>query len=385
MEDRSSGSLPRNLNLGLTRNSVDPAPMPMVALLGRRDQPTDAVEDYCRYLGEALERLGVALLLVRMPWLETGWPRSLYWLWHKSKGWKGHWVMVQYTALGWSRHGVPPLFLVVLFFLRIRNTRIAVVFHDPEPYAGSRFVDKVRRICQRWMMRCTYWLADNTILTIPVKDVSWLRPVSEKATFIPVGANISPVVTPILARNGGAVKTIVVFGITGGGRVGNEVLDIAFAARAAAKQVPGIRLVTLGRGSAESESKFRLALEGSAVEYNALGILSAEEVCRVLCNSDVSLFVRGPISTQRGSAIASIACALPLIAYANTELAAPLCEAGLVPVPCGDREGLAEATVKVLTDRKLWLELHQRSRIPYEKYFSWEAVASRFVELFNHA
>src|SRR5947209_9445846 len=52
----------------------------VIALLGRRDQPTDGVEDYCRQLGRALEAEGRHVLLMRLPWPEQGWPRSLAWL-----------------------------------------------------------------------------------------------------------------------------------------------------------------------------------------------------------------------------------------------------------------------------------------------------------------
>ena len=47
-----------------------------IALLGRRDEPTDAVEEYCRYLGEALRAHDFELELVRVAWLEDGWPRA---------------------------------------------------------------------------------------------------------------------------------------------------------------------------------------------------------------------------------------------------------------------------------------------------------------------
>jgi glycosyltransferase involved in cell wall biosynthesis len=360
--------------------------LPVIALLGRRDQPTDALEDYCCWLGDALEKQGYDLALVRMPWPERGWLSALNWLRAEGRKWDRGWVLVQYTALGWSRRGVPLMFLAVLVLLRICGIRVAVVFHDPHPYSGRRFVDKARRMCQHWVMRCTYWFSDKVILTIPLPDVSWLQPASSKATFIPVGANIPIVFTPDWCpRDPYAVKTIAVFGITGDGNVGNEVSDIAFVAKAAARHLPGIHLVTLGRGSLESEPKFRAALDGSTVEYRALGVISAEEVASVLSRSDVSLFVRGCISTQRGSAIASIASAVPLVAYAGDKLAAPLSEAGVVAVPFGDRERLADAAVNILTDRALWLELHQRSQEPYQKYFSWEAVAGRFVEFLNHA
>ena len=39
----------------------------LIALLGRRDYPTDALEDYCTYLGKALKERGVDLQLVRVP------------------------------------------------------------------------------------------------------------------------------------------------------------------------------------------------------------------------------------------------------------------------------------------------------------------------------
>jgi len=121
------------------------------------------------------------------------------------------------------------------------------------------------------------------------------------------------------------------------------------------------------------------------VEFSALGVRPAEEVSQVLANADVSLFVRGPISTQRGSAIASIANAVPLVAYAHPCLPTPLAEAGLVGVRYLDAEELAEATVRVLTDHRLWRELHERSLQAHKMYFSWEAVASRFLEILHHA
>jgi hypothetical protein len=40
----------------------------IIALLGRRDEPTDAVEEYCRYLAGALRDRGFAMELTRVPW-----------------------------------------------------------------------------------------------------------------------------------------------------------------------------------------------------------------------------------------------------------------------------------------------------------------------------
>ena len=360
--------------------------MRAVTLSGRRDQPTDAVEDYCRLLDEALLARGVEAGLERVNWEELSWLRALPDLWQKSADWKGSWALVQYTALMWSRRGFPLLFPVVLLLLRIRKVRLAVVFHDVEPYGGKRLVDRLRRACIVFVMRCAYRLARASILCVPLQSVSWLPPNPAKAIFIPIGANVPALTAPDRSGcKGHGTKTIAVFGITGGGNVGNEISDIAFVAKTAAEQLTRIKLVIFGRGSMESEAGFGRALAGSKVEYRALGVLPAEEVSRVLAASDVALFVRGGIATQRGSAIASIACALPLVAYSGPHLPGPLAEAGVVPVPCGDREELAQAALRVLTDSQLWTDLHERSRRAHEKYFSWGAVGSRFLEVLHHA
>ena len=44
----------------------------VIALLGRRDAPTDAIEEYCQYLGAVLSAHDFELKLVRVAWLEDG-------------------------------------------------------------------------------------------------------------------------------------------------------------------------------------------------------------------------------------------------------------------------------------------------------------------------
>jgi glycosyltransferase involved in cell wall biosynthesis len=357
---------------------------PTIAIVGRTDNPTDAVEDYCRLLGEAFRQRGFAFELTRIAWDEDGWLQGLWNLWRRSAGWKRRWVLVQYTALMWSRRGFPLRFLLVLGALRIRQVRIAVVFHDPDAYGGTRLVDRVRRTCQRLAMRWSYHLSDSTILTVPLEQVSWLPGRRPKAAFIQIFANLAPLsTTGRFPRSGNAAKTITVFAITDAGDTSHEVADIALAARTVAEKWPGTRLVTVGRGSAESAPKFREALQGSSVEFTALGILPADEVSQVIADSDVSLFVRGTINTQRGSAIASIANAIPLVAYSASVMPGPLAEAGVMGVPFLDSDKLAEATVRVLGDPQLWSELSERSRLAHLKYFSCEAVANRFWEVLH--
>ena len=50
--------------------------LPVIALLGRKNEPTDAVEEYCRYVGNALQRHDADLQIRRVPSELHGWRRS---------------------------------------------------------------------------------------------------------------------------------------------------------------------------------------------------------------------------------------------------------------------------------------------------------------------
>jgi glycosyltransferase involved in cell wall biosynthesis len=92
------------------------------------------------------------------------------------------------------------------------------------------------------------------------------------------------------------------------------------------------------------------------------------------------LFVRGPISTRRGSAIAGIACGLPVVAERGAETAGPIEEAGVVLVSADKPGEFNEALLRVLTDQDYRAQLAERSRLAQEKYFSWQAIAARYAE-----
>src|SRR5439155_27314716 len=171
---------------------------------------------------------------------------------------------------------------------------------------------------------------------------------------------------------------------TGGGSVGSEIEDIAFAAKQASRRLQPLRLVTLGRGSEEAEARLRQALAGAKIEFTALGVLPPEEVSRTLADSDALLVVRGQISTQRGSAIAGVACGLPLVAYSGPHTAHPITEAGVIQVPEGNREELGKALVRVLTDEPLWQDLHQRNLRAQQEYFAWPVIAEQYLKVLSH-
>jgi glycosyltransferase involved in cell wall biosynthesis len=109
--------------------------------------------------------------------------------------------------------------------------------------------------------------------------------------------------------------------------------------------------------------------------------LRGPDIKRILTSADVLLFVRGHLSSRRSSAIAAIACGLPIVGYAGEETGFPITEAGVSLVPEGDREALADALWRVLTDPELWENLHQRNLAAQRDYFAWDRVADRFLEI----
>jgi glycosyltransferase involved in cell wall biosynthesis len=350
----------------------------IVALLGCRDEPTDGVADYCEWLGGGLAGYGYEISTVRVNWAELGWRAALADLREKAAAWRDGWVLMQYTTLAWSRRGFPLHAPGILAALRDDGVRCGVVFHDFAPLGGRRIIDRARSYCQFRVLRQLYEHAERAIFPVPLEMVPWLPQQHEKASFIPVGANCPQ--PPAQAQaDGRETKTIAVYSVTGGRHTLLEVADIGCALKRARRAAGPLRLVVVGRGSQEADAALRGELAGTDVEVETFGLLAAEELSRKLAGADVLLFVRGQISSRRGSALAGIACGLPVVCYAGPETGGLITEVGLLAVPLRDRDALSAALERVLTDTVLRETLAERSRRAQEQYFSWPVIAAQFA------
>ncbi len=354
--------------------------VPVIALLGRRDTPVDGVEDYCAFLGEALWRRGVQLTRVRVNWVDQGWLVALRRLRREAAEWRGRWVLLQYTALGWSGRGFPFWALIVLRTLRRSGARTAVVFHEPyrQREHPVRLIDRIRGACQDWVIRKLYEGCQTPIFVDPVATITWLPKGDTKSIFVPIGANIpEPTVhSETLTEKRGATKTVAIFCLTEPPKQETEIGDIAFAVRCAAKHIPQMRVVFLGRGTAEAREEIDRAFSGTAVEVGNLGLVSAAEISETLAGADAMLCVRGMITPRRGSVMAGIACGVPIVGYGGAAETTPLGEAGIEFVPYRDREALGGALTKILEDSDFRVSLRERSLLAQQKYFSWDAIAA---------
>ncbi len=257
--------------------------------------------------------------------------------------------------------------------------RSGVVFHDVEPFAGTRAVDLLRRQVQLRVMRHLLRSADLAVFTVSLETVSWLRSPTN-AIFIPVGANLPDrQINDETFRDSGVTR-IAVYGITGGAAGIEECSEIARALRFATERGAKLELHAFGRGAAEREAELRGKLNDVPVALRFDGLLPADLVASAFRTADIALFVRGPISTRRGSALAGIACGKPVIAYRGPETAAPITDAGVVLVNRDSPTELGEAVLRVATDRVFREELSGRSAKAQEMFFSWSAIADRYIE-----
>ena len=406
---------------------------PVIALLGRKDVPTDAVEEYCRYLGEALQPHDFQMQIRRVPWELHGWRQSLHALRLQSAAWRDTWVLVQYTALAWSARGFPLKFLRVLRLLESVGARVAVVFHDVEPFSSPRIIDRLRHRVQARTMRRAVEIADLAIFTVPLHKLSWLpfiptnpvytdptalinqklspktigsgkgiispeallmleardmaadntSPLLRRSHFIPVGPNL-----PIPAQwhsplRSNEIPTLGVFSITGGNQGAIETQRILAAVQHATKFVGKLRLSVFGRHAELRQEALCKGLENYPVELSVDGVLEDARIIERIRGCDVLLFVRGGISTRRSSAIAGISCAVPMVAFVGPETSWPFMDAGVILVSPSDPQELNDALVRLLANPELRAGLSRVNQLIYSEHFAWPVIARRYAALLN--
>ncbi|MGB8541383.1 MAG: glycosyltransferase [Candidatus Acidiferrales bacterium] len=358
-----------------------------VALLGRRDTPTDGVEDYCSFLERSLKVLGIELQQTRVEWSEKGWISALTLLSSECATWRGRWVLSQYTALSWSRRGFPFGALAVLAILRQRGVRCAVVFHEPrrQSETSTRWMDYARGVCQDWVIHKLYKMAAKSVFTVPLKTVAWLPQAKNKAAFIPIGSNIPKREHHRVAPTSTTKeKTVIVFGVTATpGATEQEVRDISGVMLETCKALGRLRLVVVGRGSMEARELLEKSLRGSDIELVVRGLLSGEEIAAEFASADALLFVRGAVTPQRGTAMAGVASGIPIVGYHDENSRGPLEDAGVQWSPRQDRDALARGLIEVLSDPRLWMELHERNLQVQQAYFSWDTIAKQFCNVLD--
>jgi glycosyltransferase involved in cell wall biosynthesis len=230
-------------------------------------------------------------------------------------------------------------------------------------------------------MRSVAQLADMVFVTVEPLRLPWAKGCKRKLRALVVGSNVGEALgSSVEQRQRNSQFTVAVFGCTEGPRGGEERQIIVQVAARVAEKVHRVRVVAFGRGTAPGEARWP---EASGVTVETYGVVPSEHASAFLRNADALLLVRGAVSSRRGSAIAGIAHGLPVVGFASPETGWPITEGGIVFCRLGDVEGLASALVRVAKDSEFAASLRRRSAEVYGRYFSWEAIATRFLSVLD--
>ncbi|HXP71533.1 MAG TPA: glycosyltransferase [Candidatus Dormibacteraeota bacterium] len=357
--------------------------MRLILLLGKPDTPADGVLDYCEYLAEALRRREIETEIARVDWNSEGWIRALQKIRAQAVKWNGAWIILQYTALSWSRRGFPLGALAILRSLRRQKLHCAVVFHESRQQGGVGLVGLVRGAFQDWVIRRIYSEADIAIFADPLDRIEWL-PTGNHAVFIPIGANLPAPewATKIPDTQHSENHKVAIYCLSDPPNLQNELRDISTAIHVATAGRK-VRVVFLGRGTTEARDEITRAFDGTSTEVSNFGMQDATAVRDILMSSDAMLCVRGEMYPTRGSAVAGIACGLPIVGYGTSQKAFPISQAGVRLVPYRDSEALGTNLAQILSDGHLREQLIKASRLAQEKFFSWHTIADQMIQAFS--
>jgi glycosyltransferase involved in cell wall biosynthesis len=161
------------------------------------------------------------------------------------------------------------------------------------------------------------------------------------------------------------------------------VYAIVESLRHASAKICELQLLVLGRGAKEAEPLLRAGLSGTGVQLRVDGLRSSREISAGLSSSHVLLFVRGALSSRRGSGVAGLACGLPIVAYEGRETGFPLTEAGIVFVPQDDVASLGDQLARLLLDSERRTTLTARNLAVFRQWFSWDRIADRWIEVLD--
>lgn len=344
-------------------------PLDILLLLGRPDEPVDGVHDYSMKLASVLTARGHSVSVARLRWDRTGWVRSLIQLRRRLGNEPRAWVLLQFTAGAWSKTLFTSWVLVLCSLVRWTGSHFGVVVHDPFPIPGTRVRDRVRRRYQALVFRILARKADAMFATLDPLIIPWCgKTERETVKVLPVGTNI-PVTGGRKERDGYSVGVFCV------SRPTEEGLSISHAVRDLAGVARNVRLAIFGRNALLVEQDMRRLLADSSVEVRVDGILPATKVSAILAGLDVVLFVRGGVSSRRGTVAAALAHGLPVVGFRSMETGWPITEAGLVLSDEGDVDGLASSLNRIATEAGFAQELRDRSEAAHSRYFAWERIA----------
>jgi glycosyltransferase involved in cell wall biosynthesis len=339
-----------------------------VALLcGTRREGTNAILEYTRCLDRALRDHGTASEIVEIA--EA--PPDL-------KAYDA--VVLQYNPFLYGRWGFAPLLVASLLRVRMSTRRPTLAIMVHEMYVPMRdWRSIIMGVVQRIQLRLLHALSDLVFVSIE----NWTDTVSGWAPrrptwHLPVGSNL-----PDCGRERGVARDqlgvddgTLVLASLGTGHPSRLTDYVVAATNAVALHHAPVLMLNLGAGAP--------SLKGlnPAVSVVEPGPLASDDLARLLSAADLFLapFVDG-VSTRRGSVMAALQHALPVVGTEGHLTDACLRESGALRlVPAAQIATFANVASSLVQDQTRRVALAAAAGALYQREFDWPVIAARLRE-----
>ena len=259
---------------------------------------------------------------------------------------------------------------------------MGIVFHDVEPYPGTRLIDSLRRFDQVCTMRRMLGLADLTVFTVPPERLSWLTAVPSNAVFRPCGCQ--PADSRCAPTCSLQEQRAYYWRLQHHRRRIRSPRNPNHSGRKSLCRAEAwkVRLSVFGRHAELRETELREGLRDLPVELSVEGVLER-------CRSHSEAF-RPATFFSLFAATSLRAAAAPLLALLAASRLLHI-QAPKPPRPLPMLAWSLSRPTTLMILMPLWFEssliatyrmdLASRSRAAYKTHFAWAAISARFSAL----
>jgi len=334
------------------------------AVVYRRDEGIDAIDEYSRQLVRAIRRLGV-----EVSYFPDG-MRELF----GSRA-QPSWVLLEYNPFRYGRWGFAPRLLLDVWRLRRGRIRVAVMVHE----AWLDISDWRTGLMGGWQ-RIQLQALVRQVDAVMTSTEAIARMLGPAAIHLPVASNITPAdVAPEVARARLGIERRTVVSLFGRSHP-SRALEYAEAAIAAIAEAQGADTLTVLNVGADAPA----VRTPDGVEVVDCGPQPSVEVSLRLRASDLVLlpFSDG-VSTRRSTLMAALAHRRPVLGLRGKNTDRILIDApdALALTPVGDVDAFARAAARLTQAPQLMQSIGEEGARLYERRFDWPVTAARLASV----
>lgn len=263
---------------------------------------------------------------------------------------------------------------------RLKNRPLVLTYHSD--IAGKGLAHNISKSYNLTMLRLLVNSADKIIVTRQSYLSKHLAEQKEKTAVIPIGVDTKSFM-PLVTEKRGDIFFLSVL---------DEYhefkgLDVLLGAiKIAKRELPDIKLIVGGEGVLRDH--YRKVSKSMSLSENVEFVGSVPQETLAEYYNSCNLFVLPSTDPTRETfgivLLEAMACGKPVVATEIAGAAEDIKEsnAGLIVGP-GDKEGLAEAMLRILTNQELAAKMGSLGRRLVEKKYNWRKVAEQTSKLYE--